>query len=255
MEPLGLRWRGYYYRERTRIRAAATPRPLFSPAYIYNQLVRTPDCQGGSKLRDALELMRTEGVATLADFPYDDRSCVRRPSGDVKRKAAENTIGGYRSFGQASQIRADDVKGALLAGDPVAIGMNIDEPSLSRLKRGQIYDQDGPASFDGHAMVVTGFDDRIQAFKIMNSWGTKWADGGFGWISHALFAANTKTAFVIEDGGGVTPPTPTPAPPRPVPVPPRPETRRRRPRPCRTCRISPGRSTGSRATSSAGGWR
>ena len=206
---VGYALRGYYYRRRTQS-SSNDPSTLFSPAYIYNQLVRTPDCTGGSNIRAALELVRTEGIATLADFPYDDRSCVRKPTGDVKQRAVPNAISSYRSFGRAREIRADDVKGSLLAGDPVEIGMNIDQRALSHLRRGQIYDQDGPASFEGHAMVVTGFDDRVQAFKVINSWGTKWADDGFGWISYRAFSANTLVAFVVNDAGGVTP-TPTPA--------------------------------------------
>ena len=179
---VGYALRGYYYRRRTQV-TASDASTLFSPAFLYNQLVRTPDCSGGSNIKAALELLRTEGIATLADFPYDDRSCVRKPNGEIIQRAATNTISGYRSFGRALDIHPDDVKGSLLAGDPVEIGMNIDQRALSRLRRGQIYDQDGPAKFEGHAMVVTGFDDRMQAFKIINSWGTKWADGGFGWIS------------------------------------------------------------------------
>jgi papain like protease/uncharacterized protein DUF4384 len=219
---VGYALRGYYYRQRTQI-SGSSPSSLFSPAYVYNQLVRTPDCSGGSNIRAALELLRTEGIATLVDFPYDDRSCVRKPTGDIKQRAVSNAISGYRSFGRAREIRPDDVKGSLLAGDPVEIGMNINQPALSHLRRGQIYDQDGPASFDGHAMVVTGFDDRIQAFKVINSWGTKWADDGFGWISYRAFTANTLVAFVVNDAGGVTPspvPSPLPAPlPTPAPAP------------------------------------
>jgi hypothetical protein len=212
---VGYALRGYYYRRRTQTRASDAAN-LFSPSYIYNQLVRSPDCSGGSNIKAALELMRTEGIATMADFPYDDRSCIRKPNGEIMRRAAANTISGYRSFGRAGDIRPDDVKGSLLAGDPVEFGMNVDNKALSHLRRGEIYDQDGPTRFEGHAMVVTGFDDRVQAFKIINSWGSKWADDGFGWISYRAFMANALVAFVLKDDNGFTPPAP---PPAPVPTP------------------------------------
>jgi len=212
---VGYALRGYYYRQRTQT-TANDPAHLFSPAYIYNQLVNKPDCSGGSNIRAALELIRTEGIATMADFPYDDRSCPR-PTAQIKQLAASNVISGYRSFGRANDIHADDIKGSLLSGDPVEIGMNIDARALTHLRRGEIYDRDGPAKFDGHAIVVTGFDDRLQAFKIINSWGPKWADDGFGWISYRAFQANTLTAYVLEDSG-VAPPVP-PHGPAPVPSP------------------------------------
>jgi C1A family cysteine protease len=223
---VGYSLRGYYYRQRTHV-TGSDPSTLFSPSYIYNQLVKTPDCSGGSNIKAALELIRTEGIATMADFPYDDRSCIRRPNDQIKQHAASNVIVGYRPFSRGGELHLDDVKGSLLAGDPVEVGLNIDNKALSNLKRGQIYDRDGPATFDGHAVVVTGFDDRIQAFKIINSWGTKWADDGFGWISYRAFAENTHAAYVLNDSSQVTPPptpdptpTPTPTPvPTPVPVP------------------------------------
>src|SRR5258708_29925869 len=43
---------------------------LFSPAYIYNQIRQGLDCLGGCSYVDALDLLTSQGVATLADFPY-----------------------------------------------------------------------------------------------------------------------------------------------------------------------------------------
>ena len=219
---LGYALRGYYYHRRTQAQFSDASN-MFSPAFIYNQLITTSDCLSGTKIKDALDLMKTEGIATLADFPYDDKTCVRKPNDMIKQHAATNLISGYRSFGQTGQIKPDDVKGALLAGDPVEIGMNIDAKALTHLRRGEIYDQDGPSRFEGHAMVVTGYDDRIQAFKVINSWGTKWADDGFGWISYRAFSVNTHAAFVVNDGASFKAPTPAPSPKPvtpPLPIPP-----------------------------------
>ena len=35
----------------------------------------------------------------------------------------------------------------------------------------------------GHAMVVVGYDDDQNAFRLMNSWGQEWCEGGFGWVT------------------------------------------------------------------------
>ena len=51
----------------------------FSPAFIYNQLNKTPNCQGGTTFVEALNLLRRDGVATLAQFPYRDDDCSRQP--------------------------------------------------------------------------------------------------------------------------------------------------------------------------------
>jgi C1A family cysteine protease len=33
-------------------------------------------------------------------------------------------------------------------------------------------------------MVVVGYDDEKNAYRIANSWGTDWADNGYGWIDY-----------------------------------------------------------------------
>jgi hypothetical protein len=57
----------------------------------------------------------------------------------------------------------------------------------------------------------------------MNSWGTQWGVGGFGWITYGAFSQTVREAYVAQDVVTVAPPpvTPTPAPlPSPSPAPP-----------------------------------
>jgi len=81
-------------------------------------------------------------------------------------------------------------------------------------------------------MLLVGYSDERQAFKLMNSWGTKWGDGGFGWISYRALA-ELSDRFYVATMPADEPPKPPPAPvvvvvepPRPAPVvvvePPRP---------------------------------
>jgi C1A family cysteine protease len=35
-----------------------------------------------------------------------------------------------------------------------------------------------------HTIAICGYDDAKHAYKIMNSWGTSWGDGGFSWIDY-----------------------------------------------------------------------
>lgn len=48
-------------------------------------------------------------------------------------------------------------------------------------------------------MVVVGYDDNKQAYKIFNSWGTSWGDNGFGWISYPLFESKVREAYTAQD--------------------------------------------------------
>lgn len=53
----------------------------------------------------------------------------------------------------------------------------------------------------GHAMLVTGYDDDLQAFEVMNSLGPKWGDGGFIWIDYGFFVSERccEVLFTYDD--------------------------------------------------------
>lgn len=42
---------------------------------------------------------------------------------------------------------------------------------------------------DGHCVAIVGYDDARGAFKLRNSWGTDYGDGGYAWIKYEEFAA------------------------------------------------------------------
>jgi hypothetical protein len=74
----------------------------------------------------------------------------------------------------------------LADGDGVVIGVEIypdfDNLSLSN----PIYDVVSGTSRGGHAVTLIGYCDDKKAFKFINSWGTAWGLGGYGWISYDL---------------------------------------------------------------------
>ena len=86
------------------------------------------------------------------------------------------------------------------------IGAMIDE-GLYRLGKQQIWKQPGGQSLGGHALVLVGYDDHKQAYKVLNSWGPKWASQGYGWISYAHFAKVVREGYVAKDA--LTDPWPT----------------------------------------------
>jgi Papain family cysteine protease len=206
-----------YYERRRRGWDLADRQHLFSPAFLYNQLaVGDPSCRRGSSISQALELLRRRGAVSLADFPYDPGTCRAEPGPTLLAAADQFRIAGWR---RVDARALDDVKGALHGGDPVVFGMDL-SPTFEGLRRGEIYDDtEAPRSF-AHAMVLVGYSERRQAFKLINSWGTGWAEDGFGWISYRAFAALADRAFVvtIEDGAAPVAAKSPPALATPVPA-------------------------------------
>ena len=87
---------------------------------------------------------------------------------------------------------------ALLArGVPVVFDMH-DEHQLQEFKGSGVLDIPGLLQGNGHAMTVVGYDDARRAFRIQNSWGKEWGEGGYGWFGYDFWTRNALAGFVID---------------------------------------------------------
>jgi hypothetical protein len=68
-------------------------------------------------------------------------------------------------------------------------------------------------------MVVIGYSDSKNAFKVLNSWGRTWGDQGYGWIDYVSFRNLVREAYVTQNIIVIPPKTPTPPVWRPKPTP------------------------------------
>jgi hypothetical protein len=186
-----------------------------SPAYIYDSIIDThQQCLSNSKISDALNLLR-RGAASLKQVPYSEDFCSR-PSNVVRSRASDFPIANWLLV---DIRRLDQIKGALAYGHPVIVGLRATKAFL-RLKRGEIYCY--PDEFVGyHAVTLVGYDERRQAFKLINSWGQQWGDGGFGWIDYDTLRAVAHAGYLMRIAAAPTSaPSPPPAPvARPMPPP------------------------------------
>ena len=191
---------------------------LISPAYIYNSLHGfSGDCSAGTGISRALELLQRDGAPTLARYPYSDDNCSRTPDAKAVSLASEFRIKGWRAL---DGKKLDDAKGQINLGNPVVFGMEVSK-SFDQLKGDTIYDDTTSPREGGHAMVLVGYSDRRQAFKLINSWSTNWGDKGFGWVSYRALSQLSDRMFVMDVGPDLPPPPPevVVAPPSPLVTP------------------------------------
>lgn len=209
-----------YYSQAAENRPVKNQSNIPSPAYIYNSILVDPkDCDSGSRIPEALDLLQ-KGVRSLKDFPYNQRRCAG-PSAQVAAAANEFRITDWRYVDIGT---LDQVKGELAQNNPVVISMRV-RKAFHRLRGNRVYQPNDTEETGYHAMTLTGYDERKQAFRVINSWGRKWGDGGFGWISYNSFAKEAREAFVIRVSTQPQPepiviPEPSPGPqPGPTPTP------------------------------------
>ncbi|GAB4128316.1 MAG: hypothetical protein OHK0045_18310 [Raineya sp.] len=163
-----------------------------SPFFVYEQIKSYSDlrCQEGAGLIVALEALKQYGTVPIKRFA---RSCGQPIAKETLIEAEAYRIAEYRRLFLANtKDKSSPVKKTLAQNKPVVIGLQCFTESFINAKDSlwkptdteirQILSEEG-----GHALCIIGYDDRLKAFEVVNSWGTNWANKGFIWIPYEVF--------------------------------------------------------------------
>jgi len=90
--------------------------------------------------------------------------------------------GYYRIEGDVAAL----MRLALASGHVPGLAMMVHE-SFLELGANVTHDVPEGNALGRHMVTVVGYEPG--AFRILNSWGTDWADGGFGWLSERFVAS------------------------------------------------------------------
>ena len=174
------------YQERIESGNAYSSETTFSPSFTYNQLTMG-EC-GGTSIAETLNLVQEQGVSSLAFFPYDESGCSDQPTEEQIAAAAAAKISEFWSLSGENMLA--EMKVLITRQQPIVIGAylssefgKIDRFGLTAYREHVVDYENG----DCHAMLVVGFSDEYNAFKVVNSWGENWGSDGFVWIDYAAF--------------------------------------------------------------------
>jgi C1A family cysteine protease len=168
----------------------------FSPSFVYNQI------NGGknvpTQVTDGLNILSEQGVCLMDEMPYDENKWDENPTEASKASAKRFRIDEWR---RVNTMDIKEIKTYLAAGSPVIIGAMVTADFIDKgYTEGADYMwKENGESIGGHAMLVVGYDDAKNAFKIINSWGKNWGDGGYGWIDYKLFPEVVMYGFIAKD--------------------------------------------------------
>jgi hypothetical protein len=133
---------------------------------------------------------------------FNVNTCAKQPDASLMQSAQQNTIKDYLSLFQTideASLKIQKTKQSLAEGKPVVIGVEIKYNFLDLKKDNPVWDPTkGLTLFaGGHAMCLIGYDDGKQAFEVLNSWGEKWGDNGFGWIKYSDYGKYCKYGYQL----------------------------------------------------------
>lgn len=167
---------------------------IFSPEYLYNQATSGPDCGSGSAVQTNLDIVKGQGVSTLQSMPYSGYdNCRTYPNTEQKTEAAGFKISSYATV---SKYDTATIKTLLANNHPLIMPVVADNSFLNA-QSGFIWKTKVSGSL-AHAIVLVGYDDAKNAWKIQNSWGTTWGDAGYGWIDYDLYPTIGGNFYTIS---------------------------------------------------------
>jgi hypothetical protein len=189
-----------------RTNTTTTTSNAFSALYVYKGSYETlfhiiPTGHEGACISDILGFMKNIGAVKRPDFEKTlDFPAITYA---MYAKSQRYPIGGFVTLyayneNIENKIRTERVKKSLSEGKPVIIGM-VCPPSFSLAKDVWKPIESPTGEYSGHAMCVVGYDDTKYggAFEIQNSWGTKWGNGGYIWITYDVFNQFAYHAYEI----------------------------------------------------------
>jgi C1A family cysteine protease len=86
---------------------------------------------------------------------------------------------------------------ALHEHGPLVVGMNWYHAWEDLGSDGIMTDSPGSKQDGGHCVLLVGYSKTKNAFRLRNSWGSDWADGGYSWLPFDM-AHHLDDAYLIS---------------------------------------------------------
>ncbi|MDP2890739.1 MAG: C1 family peptidase [Bacteroidota bacterium] len=173
------------------------PNPDFSEQEMVS-CVPNNNCSGGWYY-EAFNYIKNNGLLSENCFPYVAKNtlCANQcanPEGVISISQFSNALWNYTTV--------DDLKLALQDG-PLSVAMFY-QTSFFSYKGGIIKSNNTEAFHWGHAVLLVGYDDNLQCFKVKNSYGSGWGEKGYFRISYSDVTSNLKFGSYASFAKGIS---------------------------------------------------
>jgi C1A family cysteine protease len=151
-----------------------------------------PGQNNGAQIRDGAKVVATLGVCPESVWPYNPATFAQAPpQGDYTSALADRVLT-YQTVPQDLW----SLKSVLAGGRPVVFGFTVYSAFESpQVAASGIMSMPSPSDkvVGGHAVVLVGYNDAVDRFRVRNSWGTGWGQQGYFEMPY-LYATSPKLA-------------------------------------------------------------
>lgn len=163
-----------------------TPETIMSPSYTYNQITHG-NCSATS-ISQTLDIIKEKGVCSISVFPYSESSCSLQPTESNNQSAEKAKISHYKNLSGKNMVL--EMKTLINEQTPIIIGTYLSSEFGKVDNFGLVSYREHHVDYNldrCHAMLVIGYSDTYNAFKVVNSWGSSWGNDGYIWIDYKAF--------------------------------------------------------------------
>jgi len=165
-------------------------RPSFVPSrlMIYwgeRAIEGTKDQDAGANGDDGITFLQTKGVCPESTWPYDPSKFAVMPPPIAWAQASRHKLADPITI---DNTNINEIKSCLASGYPIAFGFTAypDLESDKVASTGYLpMPTPGEQPIGGHEVLLVGYDDATQLFKVRNSWGPGWGVNGYFYMPYA----------------------------------------------------------------------
>ena len=132
----------------------------------------------GAQIRDGAKVVANLGVCPESDWPYDPATFAATPPQKDYSDALGDRVLTYAAVPQ----NLWSIKSVLAGGRPVVFGFTVYSAFESpQVAKSGIVPMPSPSdsALGGHAVVLVGYNDAVDRFRVRNSWGADWGQEGY----------------------------------------------------------------------------
>jgi subtilase family serine protease len=161
-------------------------------------------CEEGGYPRIALQYIQSNGVPPESCYPYSEANgnCSDKCNSPAFLERI-TTVPTVSLWGEAT---VNNIKAQLQEG-PLVVRMLVPGGFSDFFNSNPtgIYNYSGGAisESNGHIVLLVGYDDALQSFKVKNSWGTSWGDNGYFRIAYDDVTDDIHFGWYAYSGSGV----------------------------------------------------
>jgi cathepsin L len=143
----------------------------------------------GGTARKVFNALLKSGTALDLSYPFRGR-----PGPLLEPTPYRAVAWGYIA-GEGRTPSVGQLKEALLEHGPLYVSVTTTS-AFRKYRAGTVHREGRRFARTTHAVLLVGWDDGREAWKVKNSWGTRWGEGGYMWIAYGSNGVGKNAAWV-----------------------------------------------------------